>query len=179
MATATDDKAAARTEAAMKEAGVPTEESGAVDYFAFEERWTVWLPDGIQFIEHSVLNEGAKRKYQNQQNRDLIIQRQTGDARMKMQPGDERHALLEAAIKGWHLIRAGEPVPFTERNLRDFLDKAPPHIVELIEKDVRKHNPWLLAEMTVEDIDKEIANLEEMKATKLADEGKATASQTK
>lgn len=169
-----DDPTVASTEAAMREAGVPTHENNPVDYFAFDESFVVMLPDNIQWVEHTALNEGQKKKYQNLQNRDLIIQRTTGDAKMRMAPGDERHALLSAAITGWNLVRGGQPLPFNERNLKEFLEKAPPKIIELIEKDVRQRNPWLLAEMSVEDIDKEIANLEDMKKTKIAeDQGKA------
>lgn len=168
-----DDAAVAATEAAMIEAGVPTHEAASVDYFAFEEVHTVWLPDGKQWIEHKTLNEGSKKKYQNLQNRDLIIQRTTGDAKMRMVPGDERHALLTAAISGWYLVRNGAEVPFNNRNLQEMLEKFPPKIIEMIEKDVRAKNPWLLAEMEIEDIDREIQNLQDMRAAKLeSDQGK-------
>lgn len=173
------DAATAATEKAMKDAGVATTESGLVDYFAFSETHTVPLPDGKQFIVHTTLNEGAKKNYQNMQSRDLIIQRTTGDAKMKMIPGDERHALLSQAITDWYLVRIvdGSPVevPFHKRELDKFLLAAPPKIIELVEKDIRAKNPWLLAEMEIEDIDREIANLEEMKRVKIEeDQGKVS-----
>jgi hypothetical protein len=108
-----------------------------------------------------------------------VVERSSGNARMKMAPGDERHALLEAAITGWNVVRGPDhvPMPFTPANLRVFLDKAPPRVIDLIEKEVRKANPWLLQEMTVEDIDKEIASLEEMREAKLKEEaGKSDSS---
>ena len=71
--------------------------------------------------------------------------------------------LLQNSITGWNLKRAGEDVPCDKRNLNDFLKFANPTVVDLIEKEVRKFNPWLLTDMTVEEIDKEIASLEEMK----------------
>jgi hypothetical protein len=165
----TDDQIAA-TEANMTAAGIPLTESVVVDYFGFEETHVVYLPDGKQFIEHKVLNEGQKRKYQNSVNRDVVIQRATGDAKMRMAPGDERHALLKVAICGWNVYRNGTPLPFTSRNLDDFLDLAPPKVIDVIEKEVRKANPWLMAEMTVEDIDKEIDSLKEMREKKLEEE---------
>lgn len=173
------DAATKRTEIALKEAGQATTESGLIDYFAFSETHKVLLPDGKQFIVHTILNEGAKKNYQNLQSRDLIIQRTTGDAKMKMIPGDERHALLTQAITDWYLIRMvdGLPVevPFHKRELDKFLIAAPPKIIEIVEKDIRSKNPWLLAEMEVEDIDREIASLEEMKAAKIeADQGKVS-----
>jgi hypothetical protein len=169
----------ASTEAAMRANGIPTEDVLTEDYFAFDVEHKVVLPDGVQYVLHKELNEGARKKYLNAQNRDATIQRVTGDMKVRMSPGDERHSLLSSAITGWHLLRGPnrEPVPFDKRNLAEFLEKAPPRIVDLIEKDVRKSNPWLLAETSVEDIDKEIENLMEMReARRLEDEGKSGSS---
>lgn len=162
---------AASMEEAMRADGVPTHERRQMSYFGFEERHTLTLPDDISWIEHQTLNEGARRRYLNEVNRDIRLQRSTGDAIMKMQAGDEKHALLESAIVGWNLVdESGNPVPFNKGNLQKFLSKASPKIVDLIEKDVRKHNAWLMAEMSVEDIQKQIDELEEMKAAKQRDE---------
>jgi len=160
----------ARTEQAMRDAGVPTEDVLYEDYFAFEVDHTIPLPDGKSYIIHRELNEGQRKKYLNQTNRDVVVSRVTQDMKVRMAPGDERHALLKAAITGWSLMRAGQPVPFHTRTLDEFLEKAPPRIVDLIEKEVRKANPWLLAEMSVEDIDKELANLAEMREAKVKEE---------
>lgn len=172
-----EEAALVRTEEAMREAGVPTQQHVVEDYFAFENTHRTMLPDGKQWVEHRELNEGQKRKYQNSINRDVVIRRASGDASMKMAPGDERHALLKVALIDWHVMRAGVEVPFTPKALDEFLDKAPPKIIDMIEKDVRKANPWLLAEMSVEDIDREIAQLQELRETKQReDEGKAFSS---
>lgn len=169
----------ARTLAAMQEAGVPVFEHTQEDYFGFDEQHSVTLPDGRSYILHQTLNEGARRKYMNQQNREVKLQKVTGDAILKMATGEERLALLTSAISGWNLVRKNpktgdiEPVPFNERNLKEFLEKANPKVVDLIDTDVRKHNPWLTADVTIEDIDKQIAELEEMKENKIKeDEGK-------
>lgn len=144
-----------------------------VDYFGFEERHRCVLPDGVSYIEHKTLNEGDRRKYLNKTNRDVRVAKGSGDAIIRMAPGDERAELLKAAITGWNLVRDGDPIPFNTPNLDKFLAGANPRIVDLIEKDIRKHNPWLLAEMTIEDIDNEIANLQEMRETVLREqEGK-------
>jgi hypothetical protein len=164
------DARVASTEAAMREAGAPTEDIVEVDYFAFDVTHTVHLPDGKQYVEHRELNEGQRKKYLNGMNRDMLVNRASGDMRVKMAPGDERHALLETAITGWNLQRGGNPLPFSPKELKNFLEVAPPRIIDIIEKDVRKHNPWLLQEMSVEDIDKEIASLEEMREVKLKEE---------
>lgn len=170
-----------RTLAAMQEAGVAIFEPSQEDYFGFEEQHSVTLPDGRSYILHQTLNEGSRRKYMNQQNREVKLQKVTGDAILKMATGEERLALLTSAIVGWNLVRKNlktgdiEPVPFNNRNLTEFLEKANPRVVDLIDADVRKHNPWLTADVTIEDIDKQIAELEEMKENKIKEqEGKAS-----
>lgn len=149
-------------------------------YFGFSETHTVMFPDGVSYVEHTTLNEGARRAYLNNLNRDVRFQRATGDAIMKMSSGDERYELLRAAVVGWNLLGPeGKPMVFSKGSpgaaLEQFLDKADPKIIDLIEKDVRKHNPWLLNDVTVEEIDKQIAELTDLRKTKVAEEaGKAS-----
>jgi len=168
-------EAVASAESAMREAGVPTHERVADDYFGFEETHRVALPDGVSFIEHKTLTEGQRRNYLNGMNRDVVIQRATGDARMRMAPGDERYSLLKTAISGWNLQRKGgkgdlEPVQFTPGNLEKFLQSAPPKIIDLIDKEVRKVNAWLIEDMSVEDIEREIQTLTELRDKKQEEE---------
>ena len=139
----------------------PIVEQAPVDYFGFQADETYVLPDGKQTITFSIMNEGQKAKFQKMTSRDLVIQRNQ-DARMKMDPANERHELIRSSVTGWNLYRGGQPIPFTERNLKDFLELADPRIIEGLEKAIRKANPWLLSEMKSEDIREEIKNLEEM-----------------
>lgn len=133
------------------------------DYFGFQETHKHYLPDGISFFEFITMNEGAKAKYQKSTSRDLVLERTSGNARMKVDPATERHELIQSCVIGWNLTRNGEPVTFNRVQLGDFLVFASPRIVEDLEKAIRKVNPWLLAEMTVADIDREIDNLREMR----------------
>jgi len=168
------EAAHAAGEASMRSQGIPDRTSVQADYFGFEERQVCNLPDGVSWIEHQTLNEGARREYLNKVNKEVAIKRLSGDAVMKMQSGDDKHALLEAAIVGWNLTRAGQPVPFSKGSrgstLSQFLEKTDPKIVDIIEKDVRKHNTWLMVDLSVEDIQKQIDELEEMKAVKIKEE---------
>lgn len=161
------------TAAAMEAAGVSSTEPKQQWYFGFDETHRVMLDDGVSWVEHKVLNEGARRKYLNKVNRDIMLQRSTGNAIMRMQQGDEKHELLEQAIVNWNLVGAqGEPLVFNPNRLQEFLSKANPVVIDAIEKDVRLKNPWLLTEISVEDIDKQIAELQEMRAKKVEeDEG--------
>jgi hypothetical protein len=165
----------------MVAAGVNPDISVQADYFGFSEVYTVTLPDGVSWVQHRSFNEGDRRQYLNKANREVTVERVSGDAKMKVASGDERYNLLLTAIKGWSLVTAhkttGElqPIEFNETNLRKFLDSSNPKIIDIIEKDVREHNPWLMAEITVEGIDEQIAELQKLRERKVAEaEGKAS-----
>jgi hypothetical protein len=159
----TDDDHTKAMEASMIARGEPTTEPVEVDYFAPTEVFRVMLPDNVQYIEHKEFNEGARRKYLAQTNRSVKLQRSSGDAFLNMQPGEDRVALLKAAICGWKLKKNGKDFAYTPRAVDDLLESFPPKIIDLIHKDILKHNEWLLGDMTVEDIDREIASLQEQK----------------
>lgn len=139
------------------------------DYFSFGETFQCFFAakygDTISYVEHKSLNEGSRRRYLNEVNREVTLMRGSGDAKMKLASGDEKHLLLEEAIVGWNLVRDGKPLPFSKgspgSNLNQFLAAADPAIIDVIEKDIRKHNPWLLAEVTVDGIKQQIKDLEE------------------
>jgi hypothetical protein len=158
------------TDAAMSAAGVDVAVSQEVDYFDFEEIGEFTLPDGRQKIFLKALNEGAKRKFQKDTSRDLRVQRSSGDALVKMDPGQERYTLCMESITGWTLRRRNpknrdvwEDAPSDKSNIARFLEKTNPAIVEDLEKEIRKLNPWLLDELSVKEIDKEIENLNELR----------------
>lgn len=141
-----------------------------VDYFSYSENANVLLPDGVSFVTIKKLNEGDRKKYQNATNREIALGSRGGDAKVKLAPGDDRHALLRTSVIGWNLTQAGNPVPFTLHALDMFLARTDPAVVDLIEKEIRKFNPWLLGELTVEQIQTEIDSLEELKQVKLKEE---------
>lgn len=161
---------AARSVEAMRTAGVNTEEAVQDDYFGFEDYRQVDLPDGKSWVQIKALNEGARRKYQNNQNREVMVERATQNMKFKMETGEERHSLLLQAICDWNLQRTNDGgkgrhnVACNEAEKRMFLDKAPPSVVDVIDREVRRQNPWLRQDMTVEDIDKQIADLTDQKA---------------
>lgn len=140
------------------------------NYFGFASTEKFFLPDGKSFIEFSKMNEGEKKSFQDKTSRDVVLERNSGNARMNMLQGTERHELIRTCVKGWNLVDNNGPVAFGPQTLGQFLTVADPAVVEGLEKAIRKANPWLLAEMTSDDIQKEIDNLEEMKKTALARE---------
>lgn len=170
-----------RIKAEMEAGGFNPTQSVAVDYFGVDRTEKVMFPDGVSYVVIKELDEGARRKYQNATNKDVRLARQTGDAYMKLGAGDDRLALLKVAIVDWNLKRAKSAtdptlfdVPFKASELDKFLDKAPTSIVDLIEKRIRKMNSWVEGEITLEDIDKQMEELKEMRERKLEEEeGKA------
>lgn len=142
-----------------------------VDYFGFTATKTVMLPDKVSWVEVKVLNEGERRRMLNEQNRELNLGGRGGrGAQLRMRPGDDKALLLKTAIVGWNLTRNGQPVPFNPAMLDQFLNNADPKLIDLIEREVKRLNPWTLAEMSLEDIRREIADLQEMERAKMEEE---------
>lgn len=129
------------------------------DYFSFVKTDKYTFPDGLTYVEFKVMNEGDKKQYQQSTQSDVVLERRSGDARMKIDQAKQRHELIRTCVTGWNLARNGSLVPLTERSMSDFLKLANPEVVEGIESAIRKSNPWMLGEMTVEDIDEQIEDL--------------------
>jgi hypothetical protein len=145
-----------------------------IDYFGVDTTHKLMLPDGVSWVEHKVMTEGDRRAYLKKTNKNVKLDKR-GDATIQVAPGEERAALLEASLCGWNLKKEGMETPFNGATLRLFMDKADPKIIDLIEKDIRSHNTWLGATLTVEGIDEEIASLQETREELLQEEaGKAT-----
>lgn len=133
------------------------------NYWGTDERIKHFLPDGKQYFVISVMNEGAKAKFQKMTNQDLVVGRDN-TATVKMDPARERHELIKSSVTDWNLMQKSDDgswsaAPFSKRTLEAWLDVAPPKIVEDLEYAIRVANPWMQADMTVEEIDKEIDRL--------------------
>jgi hypothetical protein len=150
--------------------GVSTTAPVQADYFAFEETVNVDMPDGASWVQIKALNEGERRKYLNNVNRDVRIQRTTGDAVMQLATGEERAEILKKSIVGWNFIRGGAPVPCDDKAKADFLNRANPKIVDVIYEAVQKLNPWLTQDVTVEEIDRQIDELQKLREEKVKEE---------
>lgn len=147
---------------------MPDEQPQYGDYFGYEEIHEFVMPDGLQKIFFKRMNEGDKALFQKRTNSDVVLEKKSGDARMTIDQGAQRHALIQIAVCGWSLVaknpRTGgyEPVKYNDApggTFQQWLQKADPRIVEKLEKAIRDENPWLTADMTVTDIDEQIADL--------------------
>lgn len=137
------------------------------DYFGFSRAAKYWFPDKITYFDLKAMNEGDKKEFQKLTTSDMVLERRTGDARMKADLAVARHEKIKKSVVGWNLKRGDTMVPFRETAMRDFLTLADPTLIEDIEKEINKLNPWMLGEMTSDDIQKEIDNLTEMKEVAL------------
>jgi hypothetical protein len=150
----------------------PDEFAGYVDYFGFDEYGTYTLPDGKQSITFKKLNEGERQKYEQRTQRDVAFNRRTDDAKIRLDASADRTALIELSVTGWNLVRRVNDkwtkVSFSNGSPGSELSKwilsTDPRIVNELYTAIRKANPFLNEEMTVEMIDEEIARLQEMRA---------------
>lgn len=160
----------------MIEDDIPAEVvSQEVDFFDTDETYDVFLVNPKtgrttdQYVTCKIFNEGDRRKWQSAGTKDVRVDKVKGDAYFKVNTPEERKALLDIAIVDWNLRsrRKGEdgltPIPFNPANKTKFLTETSPSVIDQIEKEIRKHEPWLMDNMKVEDIDRQIMDLQELK----------------
>lgn len=148
------------------------DESGYEDYYGDLDTETWYFPDGKQFMVFQPMNEGQRAKFQRSTSRDVTVERQSGDARLKVDQASERTELIMTSVVDWKLMRRGsdrkfKSVPFNNNGmgseLAKWLQQANPKLVDSLENAIRKANPWMLDQLSVEEIEKEQERLEEMK----------------
>lgn len=154
-----------------------------VDYWGTDETHKHYLPDGKQYFEFKIMDEGARTKFQKLTNSDLTVMRD-GQAKVKMDPATERHTLIKESVIGWNLMQrypdgSWQPAPWSKQTLTQWLEKAPPKIVDELEFAIRKANPWMQADMSVDEIDKEIDRLVDLKKDVVAREAGESTSGSK
>jgi hypothetical protein len=150
------------------------------DYFGFSGQEAFTLPDRKQQIFFKKMTEGERFLFQKKTSKDIKFNRTSGDAAVRADPAEERHELIMTSVTGWSLMRKSgngwEPAPFSTGGagsaLSMWLKAADPKIVDDLELAIRKGNPWMQADQTVEEIDKEIENLQELRAQAVEREAK-------
>lgn len=117
-----------------------------------------------QYIEFKPMNEGARARFQKKTNRGVVIESTTQNARMGMDPAGDRKALFEESVVDWKLARNGELVKFSHTAFQQWYSTANPKIIDDLERAIREKNEWMINELSSEDIQKEIDNLQDRKA---------------
>lgn len=150
-------------------------QSDVEDQTPYDDYWTgppepvkFFFPDGKQYIEYLPMTHGMRSKYQTATNADIKLERKTGDVQMKTDLARDSKHLVDVSAVDWFILRKGEPVKFTKgapgSNLWQWMDQASPALVDSLLAHIRKSNPWLVADKTLEDIDHEIEELMELRA---------------
>lgn len=143
------------------------QQAPVVDFFNPQVVTEVFYLDrgSDQYVTIKKMSEGDRYLFQQATNTDLTLNRRSEDAKIKVAPEVERQALIIHSIVDWRVIRKGNPVAFSKHELKtNLLPALPPNLVDDLEKACRKLNPFLTADVTVEDIDKQIKELEEQRA---------------
>lgn len=156
---------------------VPADESTDAeygDYFGFDLRHKYVMPDGRQWIEFRVLDEGGIAQYHTILDRDVTVEKMTGNARIRINQVQERHALLRVACVDWFMVqrdRTGKQLPVKFNNapggaFMQWMLHANPEIVADLYEAVQKVNPALLPanQDTIEAIDKQVEELTRQRA---------------
>src|SRR6478735_10304874 len=138
----------------------PQDEERVIEnYYGFSETHRFTLPDGVQWIEYKVMDEGKRSMFQKLTNKDITLRRQSGDASIKVDPAEERKVLLQQSITDWYMLKPKrgvenprvesdfEPAPFSigreGAEFEQWLAKANPKVVDDLEFTIRKANPWM------------------------------------
>lgn len=144
------------------------------NYWGTEEEFVYKLPDGKQSFTIKPLDEGGKTLFQKMTNKGIRVNQKTQDAHLDIDPASERHTLIKNSVVAYDLmvpvidkitkrINEWQRHPFSKQGLDQWLNKADPKIVQELEFFIRSKNPWMQDDMKVEDIDKEIDRLVELK----------------
>lgn len=132
-----------------------------------------------QYIEYKKMNEGDRSKYQRSISDPVLVHRGSGDARMRVDPARDRDALLDVAVCGWYLFKGDRLANFNNEQFRLFKNSADPQLIDKLEKAIRKDNPWLRNDMSLEDAREELKRITQLVEDLEAEEAEKGNSSTK
>jgi len=155
-----DDPAIERANQRMLDEGETIEEKQIVDYFAEPITHRFDLPDGIQYFEYQELLEGGKAKYERKTNRDIRVQRSTGDARLSVDAATQRQELIRLSVVGANVYAPDKhtgklvKLPFNRESSTAFWDRVfqsfPAKIIQNLHEEIVKVNEWMAADDDIE-----------------------------
>lgn len=146
------------------------------DYWGVDETFKYELPDGKQYFEIKPMDEGGKTRFQKKTNKGIRMNQRSQEATVDVDPADERHTLIKESVVDWKIMQRDPkdpsgwseyPCPPDERrrksSLEDLLEKFNPKVVQDLEFFIRTKNPWMQADMSVEEIDEELERLQALR----------------
>lgn len=158
---------------------INTEDTPFEDYWGVKETEFYYLPDGKQYFEVKAMDEGAKTRFQKKTNKGIRVNQRSQDAHLDVDPADERHTLILESVVSYKIMQRDSdgswtelPCPSDEKRRKEvlrsqILEKFNPKIIQDLEFFIRTRNPWMQADMDLEEIDKEIDRLHELRKQKL------------
>lgn len=169
----------------LREQGEATEQEIIVDYWGYEqnERWYFPGQERISpqykaYLEIRRMTEGIRQSFQKRTNSRVTILKENQNAEMAVDPARDRRELIKHSVVGWVMFRqdpGGKPytVEFSNATFERWLDGADPRLIDELEKFIRTINPWMLDQMSLESIDKELDRLTELREQVKAREDEA------
>ena len=169
-----DGQAALAVANRMADEGLAPTMSAEVDYFGGDQIQRWMLPGSKeQFFDIKVMAHGSRTKYQESVTRDVKIERRSGDAHMRLGSAAERDLLIREAVTDLYL-KKGQKFVSGKKEINTVLVDFPTEIIDLLYKEIVKINPWVLGELSLEDMIAERDSLNEMIEVKQKEEaGKA------
>lgn len=149
---------------------VTTDEASYEDYWGVQETFVFELPDGKQFFEIKPMDEGAKTRFQKLTNKGIRMNQRSQEAHLDIDPSDERHTLIQESLVNWRIMQRSAdgtwselPCPENEslrkrvirENFAGEHARFNPKIVQELEFFIRTKNPWMQAEMDLEELYKQ------------------------
>lgn len=158
---------------------IQNERPKRVSYWGAVDEVKHFLPDGEQYFVIKKMNEGDRAKFERATTKDFVVEK-GGDSRVKVDVATNRHELIMAAVTGWHMwgaVNTAHEEPFRSDTLRRFISNTDPSIIDELEKAIRKHNPFLSTELSSEEIQDQIDDLQNLlEVTREREAGEASSS---
>lgn len=142
------------------------------DYWGVQETFQFDLKDGKQYFVIKPMDEGAKTRFQKLTNKGIRMNQRSQEAHLDIDPADERHTLIRESVVDWHIMQKDPkaesgwselPCPDDEvrrkRVIRENFAgedaKFNPKIIQELEFFIRTKNPWMQADMDLEELYKQ------------------------
>jgi len=146
------------------------------NYWGVKEAQRFYLPDGKQYFDILPLNEGMKTRFQKLTNKGIRMNQRSQEAILDVDAANERHTLILESVVSWFIMHRDpkDPSGFSEyicpsrendrkKKLEELLMRFNPKVVQDLEFFIRTKNPWMQDDMNIDEIDKEIERLQELR----------------
>lgn len=96
------------------------------------------LDDNVSYIEHKPMDEGVYEMFQDLTST-IKLDREGESTEIDMALGRSRKFLLETLVTSWNLVDGADPIPFSQKKLKEL----PPHVIGGLVRDIYAKNPIL------------------------------------